>query len=593
MFGATTAFLAVTLFVKFAELLLTQEHRLYIPASGFVVRHLAQVWLSLRFSWQDFAVAGALFAALAAVAGAAHRPIVRRTLTAMRWILGALTLLTALGIAYYAVYQAHITTTDFGYIRFAPQILATASLFRFWSVRIAAVVFLILFPGLPWLCRRLNIDGRRASVAATVFSLVASAGLYAAGRPNLAEASLEANPALWLVAGKRTGYLDLPPTEVLAPIGPRTRRYQPNGAPKNLIIVVLESTPARALFQYDPASNAGRRLAEQHGGDVTVFENVYTEVPNSGSAFFGAMMGHSALPSLDAALTRHKNVPAMSQLLNERGYRAEMHLNGYSDVSMTVLRHTFDRLLDAKENWPGLDRYAKLLWGYDERLLFDEARAYLQERSKDSTPFFLVLYTSAPHAPYSSGLIPGLRDDPDPKVRHRLMVQYDMDLLTDLYAGMKQNGLAESTAILAYGDHGEAFNEHQNNIIHSKAVFDENVHVPLLLIHPGRFGLPARIGQLGSLLDILPTSFDLMGLPLEPRAGMSLFFDAPERLVFSLTDYGPGQIGLRDKRFTYILFRNGKELFFDRESDPAELTNVLDRFPDDVARFRARLRQAQ
>ena len=84
-------------------------------------------------------------------------------------------------------------------------------------------------------------------------------------------------------------------------------------------------------------------------------------------------------------------------------------------------------------------------------------------------------------------------------------------------------------------------------------------------------------------------SFDLLGLPLEPRDGMSLFFDAPERLVFALTDYGPGQIGLRDKRFTYILFRNGKELFFDRDADPAELTNVLDRFPEDVARFRARL----
>ena len=98
MFGAITAFLAVTLLVKFAELLLTQEHRLYIPESGFVVRHLAQVWLSLRFSWQDFAVAGALFALLAIVAGAADRPVVRRLLTVARWVLGALTLMTALGI---------------------------------------------------------------------------------------------------------------------------------------------------------------------------------------------------------------------------------------------------------------------------------------------------------------------------------------------------------------------------------------------------------------------------------------------------------------------------------------------------------------
>jgi arylsulfatase A-like enzyme len=320
-----------------------------------------------------------------------------------------------------------------------------------------------------------------------------------------------------------------------------------------------------------------------------VFENVYTDVPNSGSAFFSAMMGISPLPTLDRALATHRDQAPLSQLLRDRGYRTEMHLNGYSDVSMKELSHTFDRLLDAKENWPGLDRYAKLLWGYDERLLFDEAHAFLDGRTSNSQPFFLVLYTSAPHAPYSSGLIPGLGDHPDPKVRHRRMVQYDMDLLTGLYEELQSNGLAASTAILAYGDHGEAFNEHQNNIIHSKAVFDENVHVPMLLIHPGRFGLPARISQLGSVQDILPTTFDLLGLPLEPRDGMSLFFDAPERLVFALTDYGPGQIGLRDKRFTYILFRNGKELFFDRDADPAELTNVLDRFPEDVARFRARL----
>lgn len=589
MLGVIIAFLSVTLFVKFAELLLTQEHRIHIPASGFFWRHLAQVWLSLRFSWQDFAVSSALFAVLAPIAPFGHRPVVRRTLITARWVLGALTGLTGLGIAYYAVYQTHITTSDFAYIRFAPQILATANLFHFRSVRIASVLAIVLLIAVPWVFRRLNVDVRRVSAICALACLLISAALYAAGRPNLAEASLETNPALWLVAGQRAGYLNLPPVEQLAPIGPTTRRYQPQGTPKNVILLVLESTPARALYQYAPQSDAGRKLTERHGEDLTVFENIYTEVPNSGSAFFSAMMSHSPLPTFRDAIVRYKHVPVMSTLLHQLGFRTEMHLNGYSDISMRELGNTFDRLIDAREDWPDLERYTKLLWGYDERLLFDEARGYLRTRATLDEPFFLVLYTSAPHAPYSSGLIPGLGEDPDPKVRHRRMVGYDMDLLADLYDDMKTTGLASSTVIFAYGDHGEAFTERQNNIIHSKAVFDENVHVPMLLIHPGRFGLPARISQLGSLLDILPTTFDLLGVPLAPRSGMSLFFEAPERILFALTDYGPGQIGLRDKRFTYILFRNGKELFFDRSTDPGELTNVLARFPDDVARFRARL----
>lgn len=121
----------MTLLVKFAELLLTHEHRIHLPAEGFVWRHLAQVWLSLRFSWQDFAVAGTLFAGLSLASPFESRPWAHRVFVVTHWGLGVLTPLTALGIGYYAIYQSHISTTDFAYIRFAPQLLATAEAERF------------------------------------------------------------------------------------------------------------------------------------------------------------------------------------------------------------------------------------------------------------------------------------------------------------------------------------------------------------------------------------------------------------------------------------------------------------------------------
>src|SRR5690606_7989969 len=107
---------------------------------------------------------------------------------------------------------------------------------------------------------------------------------------------------------------------------------------------------------------------------------------------------------------------------------------------------------------------------------------------------------------------------------------------------LTETGLADSTAVLAYGDHGEAFGEHEGNFIHSKELYWENLHVPVLLLHPRRLGLPARIAQLGTLDDIKPTALDLLGIEAMPGTGMSLLFEAPERVTFHMTDWGPGQV---------------------------------------------------
>jgi len=113
--------------------------------------------------------------------------------------------------------------------------------------------------------------------------------------------------------------------------------------------------------------------------------------------------------------------------------------------------------------------------------------------------------------------------------------------------------------------------------------------VPMWLLHPRRLGLPARIDQLASLDDITPTVLDLLGLESGDRQGMSLLFAAPARVVVSMTDWGPGQVALRDRQYLYVLSRTGRELLFDRVADPMEQTNLLTTLPEIAARFRARL----
>jgi arylsulfatase A-like enzyme len=238
---------------------------------------------------------------------------------------------------------------------------------------------------------------------------------------------------------------------------------------------------------------------------------------------------------------------------------------------------------------PNQEKYVRLEWGSDDRILFDDVRSFLARQTPASPPFFLVMYTNNAHYPYQSGKIPGLRDDPDPKVRHALLTGHVMDLLTDMYASMKASGLADSTLLLAFGDHGQAFGEHAGNYVHSKELYSENMHVPMFLLHPNRLGLPPRISQLGSTDDVMPTMLDIMGIEAPSGSGMSLLNEAPDRLLFQMTPFGPGVVGFRNRRFLYTLSRTGRELLFDLAADPLEQHEVSQHYPDVVRAFRARL----
>lgn len=332
----------------------------------------------------------------------------------------------------------------------------------------------------------------------------------------------------------------------------------------------------------------------QFGHEATVFTNVFSVVPNSTAGLVSVLLGRSPIPSPAAALADAGAMQTLGEVLKAKGFQTQFLFNGPTDQVRTALRgRGFDRALMLDLPWPEGEDYPRTTWGYDDRLLFDTGRAFLETQTKGSAPFFLMLHSNNAHHPYSADHLPGGEGLADGKARHRALVNQTLELVTDFYAWLKDTGLADTTAVIVYGDHGEAFGEHAGNFIHSKDLFAENVHVPMWLLHPRRLGLPSRVDQLGSLDDITPTVLDLLGLDGVDRGGMSLLFRAPERVVMSLTDWGPGQIAMRDHRYTYILSRTGRELLFDRVADPGERINLVATLPDVAAGFRARLAQAR
>ena len=144
------------------------------------------------------------------------------------------------------------------------------------------------------------------------------------------------------------------------------------------------------------------------------------------------------------------------------------------------------------------------------------ALAKLADLKKAGGRFALFVHLFEPHSTY---------------VRHRgytytergaagLKEKYDIEVkvvdrwLGKLLAGLKEQGLDKDTAVLLFSDHGEAFKEHRF-YFHGQALYNEVLHVPLILDVPGG---PAGkvVTQRVPLLDIAPTILELMGVAPEP-----------------------------------------------------------------------------
>ncbi|WP_189587385.1 sulfatase-like hydrolase/transferase, partial [Mesorhizobium sp. M8A.F.Ca.ET.208.01.1.1] len=54
--------------------------------------------------------------------------------------------------------------------------------------------------------------------------------------------------------------------------------------------------------------------------------------------------------------------------------------------------------------------------------------------------------------------------------------------LGEILESLKQSGKLDSTLVVILGDHGEAFGEH-GDYVHATALYDENVHIPLIMVN--------------------------------------------------------------------------------------------------------------
>jgi arylsulfatase A-like enzyme len=93
--------------------------------------------------------------------------------------------------------------------------------------------------------------------------------------------------------------------------------------------------------------------------------------------------------------------------------------------------------------------------------------------------------------------------------------------LGNLFRELDRRTLLDDTIIVVTSDHGEAFGEH-DLFGHGVSLYEDQLHVPLLIIAPGLVPSGHVIDRVVSLRDVPATLLDLAGHPDPPLPGTSL-----------------------------------------------------------------------
>jgi arylsulfatase A-like enzyme len=255
---------------------------------------------------------------------------------------------------------------------------------------------------------------------------------------------------------------------------------------------------------------------------------------------------------------------------------------------------------------------------------------WLSDRPKSNRPFFAFLNYLDAHVPYlppeGTGFKFGTgprtlfdfyvmaggwksldKSQLSPKYRELIRDCYDSCLsyldgqLGELFNKLEQQGVLEKTLVIVTADHGEELGEH-GLFEHGESLYRPEIHVPLLIVLPGRSGAPVVVDDTVSLRDLAATIVDLVGLADgAPFAGSSLVrlwrdlrpkSDGHERgdcgAISELSGPNPtfpsrgrspamrgSLVSLSEGDYVYI--RNegdGREQLFHEGSDPDESVNL-------------------
>jgi arylsulfatase A-like enzyme len=418
------------------------------------------------------------------------------------------------------------------------------------------------------------------------------------------------------------------------------------GKRPNILLLVLDSVRARNMSCYGYERPTTPEL-DKLAAEGTLFEQAISvgcwTLPVHASLFTGLHpSAHGVRVAKDAL---PESSPTLARRLGELGYRTACFSNNPYVSESTGVTQGFDTVEDLWRHTrlhgaerskastalkrlerrggraTSLARAARLIkrpqamlktwrrWrskaDSGARLTHERIRQWLG-KSTDAAPFFVFVNYMETHEgwksnerynpprPYNRRFLP--RRTPFWRIA-RLRPEKDVEITRGLYDGavnyldtqvgalmrdLDSRGVLDDTVVIVVSDHGDSLGEH-GHVGHRLYLYEQLVHVPLIVRYPKRFPGGRRIPQLVALCDLHPTILELAGDDGSSASDFESLLDAGEGSVHEFVvaeNTAPKSLDsvemrmVRDDRFKYISTSNGNVELYDLEQDPGETRNL-------------------
>ncbi len=417
------------------------------------------------------------------------------------------------------------------------------------------------------------------------------------------ERRLEAQPAwvvsLLLLAVLFVGRSDAPAAE---------KDAAPPAARPNVVVLMIDTLRADHLGCYGYSRQTSPSI-DRFAARSVLFERAVASAPQTvpsvlsmWTGLYPSRHGNQYFLRTDSFRAGKKgiapqvpaNVALLAESLQSRGYRTGAIVTNPWLRARYGFARGFDVYRRPKAE-PG-KRYAKAD-------AVNREGGELLAQWKDAQPFFLYLHYMDVHWPYDP--LPTYRSvfatthgrrfyvngrAPNASARNASFTRdlYDADIrgLDDAVGGflaeLAARGLDDSTVVVLIGDHGDAFLEH-GGLGHGWGLFEELIHVPLIVFDPRGDRRGRRVEAPVSAADLFPTVIELTGgTPPSGLDGVSLA-DAirgsgkplsDERVLYSELGFG---LAARTGRYKLIRWLDPpSDRFFDLADDPSEQSPVAE-----------------
>ncbi|MCH9613759.1 MAG: hypothetical protein SP1CHLAM54_07680 [Chlamydiia bacterium] len=313
------------------------------------------------------------------------------------------------------------------------------------------------------------------------------------------------------------------------------------------------------------------------------FPNFYTNSVKTSRALTSVLFGvPSDVDGRDLSNDMDFPLISIADVMQKNGYHTGYFHNGpleFENQLQICANHGFETLIGKNEIFAEYGHAAMSSWGVPDEFLMRYTVEYLKKAKQSS---FLTLFTMTNHHPWPCP--PGY-EAPDfgdvSKTYRRFLTTYSYSdwALGQLVTNLRQTGLSKDVILFVLGDHGQPMGEHSVNYVEQKALYEENIHVPLLILADGRI-TPKVDERLASHLDLFPTAMDMVHLKgLNHAVGSSLVREFNRDQLFFHNPFIFGYFGTRKKGSKLIYTKSTDSVEnYNLEEDPAELKNLAPDF---------------